>query len=431
MVQRPRRAEGHALCSKPLGGIPAISRPRFGGLSDLLAVPTSRRLFVAHTQSAFGNGAGYVALLLLAYAQTRSAWVVSAVLIADWLPSMLFGPWLGAIADRSSRRACCVVADLLRAVAFAGLIVASSPLALVAFALLAGTGTALFSPAVLSGLGGVYDRRRLPRAVSLFSAIDELGMLVGPLLAAGLLAFSSPSTVVALNAASFVVSAVLISGVRLRPGDGTAESVTAATWSGLRQLAAIPAACRIMAISTLAVLSAGMVNVAEVVFALDHLDAGAFGLALLTAAMGSGVTVGALGGMRTGDREAYLRRYLTGLLLMGGTLVVAGLVAVLPLAVAAFFACGVGNGMALTHERLLLFASVPEGLQGRVFAVKRSAVAWAFSLSFLTAGALCAAVGAPATLVLAGAGALTAFCLAAVVLPGRFATAQAPVAQVA
>lgn len=398
-----------------------MSRLSGSALSDLLAVPTSRRLFVAHTQSAFGNGAGYVALLLLAYAQTRSAWVVSAVLVADWLPSMLLGPWLGAIADRSSRRACCVIADAMRAVAFAGLALVSAPVALVAFALLAGLGSALFSPAVLSGLGGVFDERRLPKAVSLFGAVDEAGMLVGPLLAAGLFTVTSPATVMALNAASFVISALLISGVALRPGDGTSEGVSSATWTGLRQLAAIPSAWRLMAISTLAVLSLGMVNVAEVVFALEQLDAGPFGLAVLTAAMGTGVTVGALGGMRAGDQPAWVRRYICGLALMGTTLMAVGLVPLLELAVVAFFFCGLGNGLALTHERLLLVGVVPQRLHGRVFAVKRSAVAWAFSASFLTSGALSASLGASNTLALAGGGALAAFGLAVISLPGRFA----------
>lgn len=398
-----------------------MNRLRLAALTDLLSVPTSRRLFVAHTQSALGNGAGYVALLLLAYAHTRSAWVVSAVLVADWLPSMLLGPWLGALADRSSRRACCVAADVLRAVAFAGLALVSAPAALIAFALLAGVGSALFSPAVLAGLGGVYDERRLPKAVSLFGAVDEGGMLVGPLVAAALLSVTSPASVMALNAVSFVVSALLMGGVALRPGDGTSESVTRATWTGLRQLAAVPSVFRLMAISALAVLSVGMVNVAEVVFALKELDAGALGLSVLIGAMGTGVTVGALGGMRAGDQAAWLRRYLGGLLLMGSTLLVVGLVPSLWLAIVAFFFCGLGNGLALTHERLLLVSAVPEGLLGRVFAVKRSAVAWAFSVSFLSAGALSASVGASTTLALAGGGALVAFCLAAVSLPGRFA----------
>src|SRR3712207_7177275 len=48
-------------------------------------------------RSAIGNGAGYVALLLLAYETFHSAWAVSAVLLADFLPSMLAG-------DRKSTR---------------------------------------------------------------------------------------------------------------------------------------------------------------------------------------------------------------------------------------------------------------------------------------------------------------------------------------
>ena len=391
------------------------------GLRGLLDAPTSKRLLVAHTQSALGNGAGYLALMLLAYGQTGSPWLVAAVLIADFLPAMVLGPWLGAIADRTSRRACCIVADLVRAVAFAGLALVSGPVGLVAFALLAGLGGALFSPAVLAGLSGVYDRRQLPRAMALFGAVDEGGMLVGPLAAAGVLAVASPATVMGLNAASFVVSAVLIAGVGLSAGTARAETLAAATWAGVRQLVGMVPVARLLSVSTLAVLSVGMVNVAEVVFVLEDLDAGETGLSVVVAAMGTGVTVGALGGMRAGDQEAWLRRYLGGLALMAATLLAVGLAPSVWLAGLAFFACGLGNGLALTHERLLLVAVVPARLHGRVFALKRSLVAAAFSASFIASGALVASIGAAPTLAVAGAGAAAAGCLGVALLPRPFA----------
>ncbi|HEX2388045.1 MAG TPA: hypothetical protein VHI96_02960, partial [Solirubrobacterales bacterium] len=58
------------------------------------------RLFVAHVQSALGTGAGYVVLLLLVYERFDSPWALTVVLLAGFLPSMLFGPLLGAAVDR-------------------------------------------------------------------------------------------------------------------------------------------------------------------------------------------------------------------------------------------------------------------------------------------------------------------------------------------
>jgi hypothetical protein len=57
----------------------------------------SRWFFAAHLQAAVGTGAGYVALLLVAYERIGSAWAATAVLLADLVPAMLLGAVLGAV----------------------------------------------------------------------------------------------------------------------------------------------------------------------------------------------------------------------------------------------------------------------------------------------------------------------------------------------
>src|SRR3954453_13730638 len=80
--------------------------------------PAVRGFFVAHAQGAIGDGAGYVALLLLAYDRLGSAWAGTAMMIADFAPAMLLGPLLGALPDRHGRLRCAIVSDLIRAAAF-------------------------------------------------------------------------------------------------------------------------------------------------------------------------------------------------------------------------------------------------------------------------------------------------------------------------
>ena len=103
----------------------------------LRAEPRARLFFLALTQSSLGNGAAYVALLLLAYERLDSAWAISLVLLADLLPAMLLGPVFGAAADRWSRRWCMVGADVIRAVAFIGIAVVDQFGLTLAFAALA------------------------------------------------------------------------------------------------------------------------------------------------------------------------------------------------------------------------------------------------------------------------------------------------------
>ena len=127
----------------------------------------ARWFFAAHLQGALGTGAGYVALLLLAYEQLGSAWGATAVLIADLAPAMLLGPLLGGMVDRHGRLRCAIAAELIGALAFAGLVFAHGAVPLLALALLAGLGSALLRPATCALLPavvtpGVLERRQRP-----------------------------------------------------------------------------------------------------------------------------------------------------------------------------------------------------------------------------------------------------------------------------
>src|SRR5256885_14503460 len=75
----------------------------------------ARRFFLAYGQSSLGTGAGYVALLLVAYERFRSPWAIALVLLADFVPPMFLAPLFGALVDRRSRRLCAITADVARA----------------------------------------------------------------------------------------------------------------------------------------------------------------------------------------------------------------------------------------------------------------------------------------------------------------------------
>ena len=109
-------------------------------LRAALADSPSRRFFAAHAQSCLGSGLAHVALPLIAYEHTHSAWAVTAVLIPDLLPAILFGPLLGALVDRVGWRTCAIAADLLRMVAFTLVVFAHSLPWMVVGAALAGIG---------------------------------------------------------------------------------------------------------------------------------------------------------------------------------------------------------------------------------------------------------------------------------------------------
>jgi MFS family permease len=386
----------------------------------------SRRFFTAHGQSCLGSGLAHVALPLLAYAKTGSAWSVTAVLIPDLLPAIVFGPLLGAFVDRIGWRACAIAADLLRFVGFTLVVFAHTLPALVIAAGLAGTGTALFAPAALAGVSRLAPGARRPAALGLYGALDDIGLTAGPALAAAVLAVARPEVLLGANAATFAISAMLLAGIR--DGDEhEAEDVEYRTvWDdlrdGLRVIGGRAEVRLLLASSTAAVLCAGVTNVGEVLLARDVLHSGGSGLAAIIAAHGVGTVLGSFTA-RFRHTFQWRRAYVAGLACMAIDMSLCALTSSWLLLLPVFVLGGFGNGFALVHDRLLLGGAVPDALHGRVFALQKALTSFAFAASFVGASALISAAGVQFTFAIAAAGMM---CVIAVSGPRMRAVWPAP-----
>src|SRR5215213_5347151 len=182
----------------------------------------ARWFLLACLQSAIGTGAATVALLIIAYDRLHSPWAITAILLAEWLPSMVAGPLFGAVVDRLSRRWCAVVADLMSAGAFVALGLVDSFALTIALALVAGVGISLFSPAILAALPSLVQEDRQAAVTSLYGAVRDAGRTLGPLLAAIAFPLVGTETVMIINGATFAVSAAALAVIPFgaRAGDG-------------------------------------------------------------------------------------------------------------------------------------------------------------------------------------------------------------------
>src|SRR6478736_3071119 len=199
----------------------------------------ARPFFAAHLQSSLGTGAGYVAILLLAYEQLGNAWGATAVLLADLAPAMLLGPLLGGLIDHTSRLGCAIVADVIGALAFAGLaFLPHSTASLVLLALVAGLSSALLRPATCALQPAIVTREELTKANGIFGAVREIGQLAGPAAAAGILLIAEPSALLAFNALTFAISALLLTRLRgrLNPPAATEDASASGTLKQARGL---------------------------------------------------------------------------------------------------------------------------------------------------------------------------------------------------
>src|SRR5215216_2120260 len=375
-----------------------------------LADAASRRFFAAHAQSCLGSGLAYVALPLLAYDRFGSAWAVVAVLLPDLLPAVILGPLIGALVDRWGWRLCAMLGDAIRCAAFLLLLFGESLPLLISGAAMAGLGTALFGPAALAGLPQLAPGDRRPAVMGLFGALDDLGLTLGPALAAALLFVLPTDGLLALNAVSFAVSGFVIAGTRMpaAAAAATAErgpSLLAEARAGIRELAGRPEVRALLGSSTAAVLCIGMTNVGEVILAREVLEIGGSGLAVLMTAGGVGTVAGSLAA-RFKVAWEWRRAYQVGLACMAFDLLACATLPSFWLLMPVFIIGGFGNGFALVHDRLLLSHAAPDSMHGRLFALQKACTSGAFAVSFLSAGAMIAIGGVQIAFLSAGVGLL-------------------------
>lgn len=401
---------------------------------DLLRRERRARIFLGvHAQSSLGTGAGYVALLLVAYDRFPGVWGITLVLLADFVPAALLGPVLGAAADRWSRRACAVAADLARGVAFIGVGLVSSMEATIALALLAGFGAGLFQPAILAGMPSLVEKERLPAVMSLYGAIRELGMTLGPALAAlFFLAGLSPNALVIADGITFLISTVVIAflpfGGRPESDEENRGSLLGDAREGIREARRLPGVAMVITATTAILLFAGLLNVVELLLTRNTLHGGDSGFSVAVALGGLGIVIGSALGARASDLVRTRQGFQAGILLFA--IAFAGMASAPHYAVGVpfFVIYGVGNGLVLVNGRLLLQRIVPDRVLGRVFGILDGVTAGAFGLAFVTAGALVGLIGVRAVLAFAGAGSFLVWLLALRVLSRRWdeITAVAP-----
>ena len=288
---------------------------------------------------------------------------------------------------------------------------------------MAGVGTGLFRPAVMAGLPSLVSPARLPAATSLYGALADVGFTLGPAIAGVGLLFASPETVMLVNGLSFAVSAVALTRVPLGGGDRREESrsLMREARAGVRAVAQMRGLRVVIAGSSAVVLFAGLFNVGELLLAEEELGAGGAGFALLAAVFGLGVLAGSLAGAGTAEPLLLKRRYLIGLGFNGVGFLIAAVAPGIALAAFGFAVAGLGNGLSLVHERLLVQVTVSDRLLGRTFGLRDTLDAWAWTIAFASAGLLFATLGTRPVLALAGGGVLAIAAASAWVLRDAWA----------
>ncbi|MDX1450401.1 MAG: MFS transporter, partial [Acidimicrobiia bacterium] len=216
-------------------------QPRLGGAFHLL--------WLGQAVSQLGDYLPYIALPLFVKYLIDGTFGLAAVYSLETLPAVVVGLFGGYLIDRMRLRRTMIFTDLVRAGAFGYLAVlaASNPAegsgrglaSVFVVALVAGTFASFFNGALYSAVPRVVPPERLTDANGRLASTQGLANVVGPALAGLLVASVGFWPTFAINAATFLVSAITLAfvpGIDGRASDGGDPETPSRMLDGMRHL---------------------------------------------------------------------------------------------------------------------------------------------------------------------------------------------------
>lgn len=360
-----------------------------------------RLLWGAQFVSEIGDWLYMVAIFSSLLELTGSARVVASAFVMQVLPQCFVAPAAGVINDRLSRKKVMIVTDWCRAIIVFTMMFVQTPGLLWALYVLLVLETicwAIFEPAHTAVIPNITSEKETLVANTLSSVTWSFTLAVGSAIGGVIAAYFGRTTVFVLNAASFVISALLIRQMRFtephtegRPAmriadlfDFTpiAEGI-AYVRRDARLFATMFVKCGIGLMGSNWVL---LPLFGERIFplsvsGLDAKSAGMLSMSLLMGCRGIGSLLGPLVAARwTDDKErTYLHAILIAFLLAAVGYALLGIAPTLLLAAVGVVVAHSGGSIAWVYSTTLLQTGTNDQFRGRVFSAE-----FAFSMAALS-----------------------------------------------
>ena len=346
-------------------------------LRAVVANPNLRRVQLARAGSVVSGWAYAVALSVFAF-DAGGTTAVGIVGLIVMLPAAMAAPFAALLADRHRRERVLLLATLLRAVALAGVATAmlaqNADVVVYVLAALASVLARVFSPAaaaLLPSLAQTPDELAAANVTS--SAIDSVGLFVGPALGGLLLASTSPGFVVGLTAGTLLITAAVVTRIRTErrpaPARTRTETIARDFGAGFRTIAGEPRLRLLIGLYGAQTLAAGALNVLIVVSAFKLLGLGKAGVGYVNSAFGAGALIGAPAALILVGRKHVASRFALGMLLWAFPIALVALWPIAAVALALFAAVGIGNTIIDVAIFTLLQRGVADDVLARVFGV--------------------------------------------------------------
>jgi MFS family permease len=391
-----------------------------GATAALRGVLRSGRLgrllfsYFAFHVAEFGS---WLAILLYAYDTTGPA-SVGVIALIQLVPAALAAAPAATLGDRFPRHRVLTLGYVFQAGAMAATGLAmllSAPVAVIYLAAtIAATALVITRPtfsALLPSMSRTPDE--LTAANGAVGIVEGLGGLLGPLIAAVVVAGSSVGVAFLLAGGALIGGAVATAGLRPQrqpsaPGPTAADDAPDASpdvsfITGVRAVIHDPDARLIVGLLTARMVVAGAADVLLVLLALDLLDMGTSGAGLLNAALGGGTILGGALAFALVGRERLASVALLGSLAWAVAVAAVGLSGVAVLAPGLLVLGCAGLTILEVSSRTILQRSVRDDVLARVFGIQEGLGMAGLAIGSVAVAVLVAAVGLVPTVVIAGA----------------------------
>lgn len=283
------------------------------------------KFWAGQTASNLGSSVTQFALPLLVYQLTGSALNLGLTMVFAMLPNLLFGLFIGAWVDRVDRKRLMITVDVLQAI-----FVTSVPLLAAAGALqlwwiyvvifCTGLLNVFFQSAEFAAIPSLVPNDNLVTANGRIQASYSAAMILGPLLAGILAAFTPAHNLLWIDVASFAVSATLLSRIRCSfnsAGGPRSASILADVGEGLRYVWAHPVLRNISIMMCLVNFAGATIFAQLVLFVTERYAASPAQVGLFFSAGSAGVVLTSLAAGSLHRRFGFSKVALGSLMLTG------------------------------------------------------------------------------------------------------------------
>lgn len=382
----------------------SLSPPRPSGYVELLRSNRPfRQLWLGQVVSQMGDWFNTIAIYTIILNLTGSGRDIGLLMVARFLPSFVFGPMSGVIADRFSRRSIMIVSDLLRALVVLGFLFVRRAdqlwmiYVLTVFQLAFST---FFEPAKTAAIPSLVSDRELVAANAISSVTWSAMLTLGAAIGGVVTGWFGTDVAFVLDAATYLLSAALIASVRVpkRPRRekhkltvkralGITETV-----EGIRYVKRRPRVFAMLLVKPAWGLGGGILTLlavfGEKVFPVGA--SAATGIGVLFAARGIGTAVGPIVARRiSGEGKRRMQVSIGVAFVIGGLFYMAfGAATSFVVALIVLGIAHCGGSILWVFSTVLLQRGVEDNFRGRVFAAELALLTLTMAVSNYVTGEL-------------------------------------------